>query len=257
MMPTADALASVPGTGTSGVGVPIWRPGELWAGATCAILASGPSLTLGQVSQLYVRWCLSLGNGDFKVVVVNDSVLAAPWADLLYAGDWRWWEYAISRYPQALKRFQGLMVTQDRRVPERCGGVHCLEPTTNDADGSRLGFDPRPGCLRNGPNSGYQALHLAAQLGVRRAILLGFDCRATPPAPARNEGEERHHWHGRRQHPTGRRMDYGSEQYGYWRDGFATLREPLAARGVDVVNCSPGTALEVWPCADLEAELHR
>jgi len=51
-------------------------------------------------------------------------------------------------------------------------------------------------------------------------------------------------------------MDYGSEQYGYWRDGFAALREPLEARGVDVVNCSPGTALDVWRCGQLENELH-
>ncbi len=241
-------------TAVASAGAAIWRPEQVWFGATCVLIGSGPSLTIQQTSQVYVQRCERRDAGDFKVAVVNNSLLAAPWADMLYAGDLRWWEHAAAQFPQALTRFEGAyMVTQDSRVPLRWTSVRCLEPTVNDDDGSRLGYDPRPGCVRNGPNSGYQALHVLVQLGVRRVILLGFDCRATPATPESLDG---HHWHGRRVHPTGRRMDYGSEQYGYWKDGFAALKEPLEARGVDVVNCSPGTALDVWRCGPLENELH-
>ena len=53
-----------------------------------------------------------------------------------------------------------------------CAGVVILEGS------GESGFDERLGWLRHGKNSGYAATHLAAQLGARTIVLVGFDFRA-------------------------------------------------------------------------------
>ena len=55
-----------------------WRAGGQWAGDTCCILATGPSLTPAQAE--YAK-------GKARVIAVNDAWRLAPWADILYACD--------------------------------------------------------------------------------------------------------------------------------------------------------------------------
>ena len=55
-----------------------WRAGGQWAGDTCCILATGPSLTPDQAE--YAK-------GKARVIAVNDAWRLAPWADILYACD--------------------------------------------------------------------------------------------------------------------------------------------------------------------------
>ena len=45
------------------------------------------------------------------------------------------------------------------------------------------------------------------------------------------------------------------ETYTRWVQRFAALAPLLAARGVDVVNCTPGSALRCFRFADLKDEL--
>ena len=59
-----------------------------WVDETAVCIASGPSLTQADVD--YVR-------GKARVIVVNNGYLLAPWADVLYAADARWWMLAQGR----------------------------------------------------------------------------------------------------------------------------------------------------------------
>ncbi len=92
-----------------------------------------------------------------------------------------------------------------------------------------------------GANSGYQAINLAYLWGARRIILLGYDCKQI---------EGKAHWFG--QHPQGLNRHQPLET---WRRNFPQLAADLAAEGVEVLNCSPDSALECFRKVPLEAAL--
>lgn len=79
-----------------------------------------------------------------------------------------------------------------------------------------------------GFNSGQQAIHLAAALGARRIILLGYDCSV------RNG----HHFHG--VHKFGL-SNPGINTTLEWQHQF--LRLALSLPHVDIINCSRYTEL--------------
>lgn len=200
----------------------MWSVPPLWPGRTVAILASGPSM-----SQAVADAVRAAG---IPAIAVNSTFSLAPWADMLYAADAEWWLHPDNRDALA---FAGLRVTC--RVP--VNGVHCLRDSGAD------GFDPDPGYLRTGSNSGYQALHVAAHAGAARVLLCGFDMRRT---------KDGCHWHGA--HPTPLR-ETTDETYAKWVRRFETIAGPLASRVVDVANVTPGSALTCFRVARLEEEL--
>lgn len=104
-----------------------------------------------------------------------------------------------------------------------------------------LSLDPLR--IHQGGNSGFQALNLAVLLGARRVLLLGFDL-------GRRGG--RRHWHG--DHP-GDLNNPDETNFAWWRTAFAGAVPDLARAGVAVVNCTPGSALDCFPMAPLEAAL--
>jgi hypothetical protein len=157
--------------------------------------------------------------GCARVIVINTTYQLAPWADVLWATDARWW-----RWHKGAPAFPGrkFSLAVGGAVPK---GVHLLR---NDGI-TGLCLDP---CgVRNGKNGGYAAINLALHLGARRVLLLGYDMQATGG---------RDHWHP--DHPYTMPNPYPA-----WRKYFATLVAPIAAAGVEVVNCSRVSALECFP----------
>lgn len=189
----------------------------MWTGRTVAVLASGPSMT-PRVADA-VR--------SIPTIVINDTFRLAPWAALLYAADAAWWR----ANPDAAA-FAGLKVSADT-VP----GVEQLMVT------GTAGFDPDPSCLRTGSNSGYQGVHIAAQAGAARILLCGFDLNARHGA----------HWFGPHTKPG--LHNTAPETFARFVRRFEELAPILAARGVEVINCTPDSALRCFPVADLEGEL--
>jgi hypothetical protein len=88
-------------------------------------------------------------------------------------------------------------------------------------------------------NSGYQGLHIAIHGGAARVLLLGFDMSGC-------------HWHG--PHPAGFKVT-SSETYARWVTRFPALGKVARARGIEIVNCTPGSALQCFPMADLAEQL--
>jgi len=187
-------------------------PPRLWAGQTVAVLASGPSMT--------PRVAAAVRN--VPTIVINDTFRLAPWAALLYAADEAWWQ----ANPAALA-FAGLKVSV-ASIP----GVEQLRNTGSS------GFDPDPHCIRTGSNSGYQGVHIAAQAGAARILLCGFDMSAAKGS----------HWFGA--HPPGL-INTEPEAYARFIRRFDELKVALDARGIEVVNCTPGSALTCFAQADL------
>lgn len=99
--------------------------------------------------------------------------------------------------------------------------------------------DKRNG-LMTGQNSGHQAINLAVLLGARRILLLGFDMKSSGGKT---------HWFG--EHPT--RTD--ESIFSAMLNNFPHMVRPLAALGVEVINCTPGSALQCFPKQTLDQTL--
>lgn len=191
----------------------MWTVSKCFEGRTVAVLASGPSMN--QESADLVR------DAGLPAVVINSTFRLAPWAWALFGADSAWWKHEDNRDAH---QFAGLKVSV-----EDCKGVLKLHYT------GTTGFDPDPSCLRSGGNSGYQGVHLLAHTGAARILLLGFDM-----------GGE--HWHD--DHPAPLRKT-PQEHYPGWIARFEELKKALDKRGIDVINCTPGSALKCFPMAEL------
>lgn len=199
---------------------------RLWPGSTVVCLGTGPSLTQADVDAC---------RGRARVIAVNDAYRLAPWADVLYAADYKWW-----RIHQGVPTFAGrkfsIMADGIQIAQQEYRDVHILRNTGRD------GLELEPNALRTGLNSGYQAINLAVHLGASTIVLLGYDM-----APA---ADGRRHFFG--DHPA------PLQRYSKFADflrHFDTIAEPLAAAGVRVVNASRQSALTVFPFKALSQAL--
>jgi hypothetical protein len=193
----------------------------LWPGSTVVCIAGGPSLTPADVD--YCR-------GKARVLVINDGYRLAPWADVLYACDAKWWD----RH-DGVPSFEGLKFAMIEREYCKWSDIQMLGWS------GEHGFEPDPSSLRSGRNSGHQAIQLAVKLGATRIVLLGYDMQPTG-------GQQ--HWFG--SHP-GKPID--ADLFACWIRHARELVGPLKALGVNVINCTRQTALDAFPCQPLEAVL--
>lgn len=188
------------------------------AGAsTMAVLGSGPSMKQRDADLLHIA--------GIPCIAVNNTFRMAPWAWMLYAADVEWW--ALPANADA-HRFAGFKVSC-----QSVRGVHMLR------NAGKEGWSDAADCLHTYGNSGAQALQIAAKAGATRVLLLGFDMAGG-------------HWHPEHQAPLRTTL---RDTYDVWVSRFPLLAGHLAAKGVDVVNCSPGSALTCFRCSTLDQEL--
>lgn len=197
-----------------------------WAGQTCVVLASGPSLTnepLAAVADAHVR-----------TITVNSTVFKYPVdPDVVYAGDFMWWK-ANDREVK-MRTFGGAdRWTCDRTAAERYG--------LNWVKGVNAQGLSRGSYIHTNGNSGAQAINLAYLFGCRRILLLGFDMKLGP------KGEK--HWHP--DHPSPLMQ---GQTFGDWLHKFNFLAVDLKQVGCEVINCSPGSALTCFQMSTIEKEL--
>lgn len=169
--------------------------------------------------------------GKARVIVVNASYKLAPWADVCYAADYRFWEV----YMRAIVGvFKGELWSVSEQARDRYG-LYWVRCTKN------AGFNPEPDSINGGGNSGFQAIHLAATFGARKIILLGYDMQRT--------GGQLH-WHGK--HEGGLPNGNG---FASWLKQLTPLARDLKARGISVVNASRASAIRCFPRMGLEEAL--
>lgn len=197
-----------------------WSVPRLWAGETVVILASGSSMNERVAREVY--------NSGLPSIAINNTFKLAPFASMIYAADKEWWLHPSNAEVFSLT---GMLVS----VSQVNDKVLRLRNT------GKNGYDPEPHSVRTGGNSGYQALHIAISAGAKRVLLVGYNMGGP-------------HWHGR--HLPGLR-ESPQEHYGRFRQSFDTIVKPAADLGVEVLNCTPGTALKAFPLRCLEDELCR
>jgi hypothetical protein len=91
----------------------------------------------------------------------------------------------------------------------------------------------RIGGLYTGTNSGLAALYVAKLLGYTKALLLGYDIGGA-------------HYFGAHQHPL---KNPGPNDFARFLDQFKRARRSLS--DIEIINCTPGSALTCFPFASL------
>ena len=161
--------------------------------------------------------------------MINNGWQLAPWADVLYACDYAWWE----KY-QGVPEFAGLKLAADSTASRRPWGVRHIELNRSD---DRLGLIQR-GRVGWGGNGGFHCLNLAVQTLPAKIILVGYDMSLRNGL----------HWHGAHQGlntPTALNVER-------WRRVTDAAAEPIRAMGIRVVNCSAASALRNYEKMPLE-----
>lgn len=192
---------------------------KLWPGETFVCIGGGSSLTRADVE--YCR-------GKARIIAIKEAHQLAPWAEVLYACDPKWW-----RFYKGAPDFTGLKYALAPQ-PILWPGMQVLRDTGDE------GLELDPTGLRTGCNSGYQAVNLAVHLGAARIVLLGYDMWRGP------NGQQ--NWFG--PHPN-----HEPSPYPVFLMRFASIVEPLKSAGVEVVNASRFTVLSAFPRLPLEEAL--
>lgn len=200
------------------------KPRAGWETVVC--VAGGPSLSEYQVDELKTPKAL----GHIKVLGVNNAYqFGSLWLDALLAVDFLWWK----KHHAAVKaRHPGLeTVTQDAPAHKQ------FELTTRVRGSSRPGLGRQE--IHTGSNSGHAAVNLAYLWGARRIFLLGYDMRLGL------NGER--HWHPDHPQPC-----IQTQLFEQWIKRFESTAADLKKLGVQVFNCTPGSALPWFDRCEIE-----
>ncbi len=202
-----------------------WTVQEEWPGSTIVCIGGGPSLTQAQVDACRDR--RDSAGELVRVIAINDAWRLAPWADLLYFCDDKWWQW----HGKKLAHWRA-------RIARLEGGCHDFGDARIKVlrNIGRSGLSEFRDGVMNGKNSGYQAINLAVHLGAKRILLLGYDMKA-----AIDKGAVKTHWFG--DHPGGTSQDVYLQMLPW----FDTLPPLLKKRGIEIINCTPGSALRTFP----------
>jgi hypothetical protein len=155
-------------------------------------------------------------------IVVNTTFRLAPWANVLFAHDLKWW---AEHGAEVERSFAG----------ERVCGMRGAKKYGAESLYGQLWFKPVT-------NSGACAISLAVASGARTVLLLGYDAQ-------KMDGKV--HWHG--DHPPSLS---NALSINTWPAKFSKIAQHAKKQGVRVVNCSRQTALECFERGSLAEFLH-
>lgn len=193
-------------------------------GRTVVCLASGPSLTVEQVEAVRVA--------GLPTLACNDCYRIAPFAALCYFADAKW--FLWNEPKPEWKAFAGQKCTiESSSVQVKDPAVHVLKNTGHE------GLSKDPTGIMTGSHSGYQLVNIASLTQAARVILLGYDCRQV---------------NGKR-HFFGDHPDRSEPPYESVRIRYNTMAAAAKALGIEIVNATPGSAIDSFPRAELESIL--
>jgi len=214
----------------------IWEDGDVW------ILGGGPSVTKqfeipdsvvqGVVSgksppSVYSSYMSFLH--DKHVIGINVSYLIGNWIDVVFFGDGGF----FLSHQKELANFKGIKMSC-ASFANKYKWVRYIE-----RDPKRYGISQNPSMVCWNGNSGAAAISIAANMGAKRIILLGFDMRL--------DNTNKQHWHdlyGRlnkiREKTKKRPVIMPFDRH---LRGFSQIAKDADHRGITIINASPDSAI--------------
>ena len=206
----------------------LFAPGEP---RVITVIGTGASLTPEQIATAKRR----------KTIACNRAYTFN--ADVMHACNWQFWDV----YHDDAARYRCVKWTTRPESAEKYPDVNYIAEKWEPG----LSTDPSYVCAHHG--TGPQAVNLALHYGAKKIILIGWDMifrgkvdRRTYTAPRRYFDEDsitRNHW------PN---TDPDGSLGGLIRE-METIKP--ADYGVDIVNCSPGSAMKCFRMSEIEREI--
>lgn len=205
---------------------PLWEPKREFDGQTVVIVGGGPSHAAVDLDLLRGRRLIAVNSSCRRVC----SIAAAE--DLLYFSDNSWAE----RFLDLIGDWPGRVATCNRRAQAWLG------PVVRRID--ILGLTERIGVIPDHvqASSGHIAACLAAVMGARRIVLIGFEAQIVDGCS-----------HGHADYTQQDILAYAER----FQPGWQGLAPAFRRIGVEVLNATPGSAITCFPVVDLREALAR
>lgn len=206
------------------VATPHWTPTRDFDGQTVAVCGTGPSWRTTDLESL---------RGKRFIAVNSACIRLLPYAtkdDVLYFTDNAWNE----NRPALAATWPGPVITANRNVKIRLGDkVRYIDVT---ALSTRMAVRAD----YSQASSAHIAASLACDMGAAKVLLVGMDCRSVAGSS-----------HGIDNYPACDDLLFTNR----FLPGWAGLVEAFKRRGTDVVNVTPGSAIEGYRRSTLEGEV--
>jgi len=226
-----------------------WRVPPMWKDGRCWIIGGGPSVPRqfevpeNIIQKVLVHELPPSSYSDYMspihrehVIGVNNVYKIGTWIDVLFFGDCSW--YLLHR--RNLAKWPGLKTTCCNRFKkkksEESEGIKYLQ---KDHD-HRKGISLNQTKVSWNNNSGAAAISLAAHLGVRQILLLGFDMSL--------DKNKVSHWHGSHGKPYEKKRNPPFQRH---LIGFPAIAKDAKTRGIEILNLSPKSAIKDLKKANL------
>ena len=222
-----------------------------WEGQAGILIATGPSMDTSVFPEAQFQLDIieqRHAQGKLKVCTVNDACYLAPYTDLIYASDNRWWQRHIRAVEGTQTRplEDGLsdeMYQFKAELWSKDSGICDAYPRINRViqDGT-TGLAAKPGYIKHGGNSSYQLLNLMYHLGLNPIYITGLDCKNVS-----NDRTHKNHFFGNHPKTWGQANGVLS-----WISYFNSIAKPLQKRGVTVINLGLDSAVTAFPKGKIE-----
>lgn len=169
---------------------------------------------------------------DKNVIAVNSAFRFGRWIDLVYFGDCKWLDWN----KHDLFEFPGLKITSCKRWEQKAPGKDVRYVPFDTKHDS--GISPAPNKVAWNKNSGAAAIDLAIKMGATKIVLIGYDMKLD------DDGWSHHHGYHRERKPQ-EGNDRHTPPFERYKKLMPKVVGEAKKQGVEMVNVSPGTTLEV------------
>jgi hypothetical protein len=230
-----------------------WRVPRIWEGGDVWIIGGGPSIPKqfgvpdkvinavvsgASPPNVYSPYMESIHKKH--VIGINVAYLIGDWIDMVFFGDGNF----FNMHKQRLAEFPGLRVCCDPQAAKE----PWIKGLARDKEHSK-GISPHPDKVGWNHNSGAAAISVAVHTGAKRIILLGFDMKL--------DSRNMQHWHDL--YGKGEIRDVRKLQklpFERHLRGFGQIALDAKRMGVEILNCSPNSAIDTFPRYSLKELLH-
>ncbi len=201
-------------------------------GRTIFVIGGGPSVSDTDLSPIAESGC--------DVIGVNSSYKLGSFINYCWFGDYEWWLNETN-----LKEYSGFIAHCNERSDLFVGNRSFARSRSKPS-----GIETNPMQVAWNASSGGSAVNFAYHLGARKIVLVGYDMQTVCG---------RKNWHDEHPVPESviRGNVYASEQaylddlYKRFRKPFKDIKKDAESMGINIINCTPGSALTEFPIMSL------
>ena len=221
----------------------------IFKGQIGVLIATGPSINKEQLKIVeHYRKA-----DRCRVFTINNAYEEAPFTDVQFSGDASWWHYYYPR-SNLLRNLKAHKYTWYPETARKLGLRYISGILRKDG----LSFDSSVIHINC---SGPSAINLAMHYGVKRLLLIGHDMKYAKDYDGNNKiaGTTPRHYFSEYPEPLQQWPKVGVDSgiLNCLISIYDKMKGDIKKSGMEVINCTPDSALTTFPMSNLEAEIER